>query len=56
VELLIAVFIIIIGFFGIELIDGVASIFSIDGDDEEWLAPMAMIMFIIFIIGLWFYS
>ena len=50
--LLIAVFIVLLGLFGLELIDGLVSLFTVDGTDEEWLAPLGMIMFIIFIISL----
>ena len=48
----VGLFIILIGLFGIEMIEGVASIFKVYGDDEEWLAPLAMIMLIAFVISL----
>ena len=51
-EFILGIFIILIGLFGLELIDGMVSIFTIDGDDEEWLAPLGMIMFIGFIFVL----
>ena len=53
---IIAIFIVLIGFFGLELIDGMVSLFKYDGDDEEWLAPLSMIMFIVFIISIWLCS
>ena len=37
---------------GLELIDGLVSLFTVDGTDEEWLAPLGMIMLIGFIIVL----
>jgi hypothetical protein len=52
VGIIIALFIVLIGFIGLELIDGMVSLFTVNGDDEEWLAPLGMIMFIIFIISL----
>ena len=48
----IAIFIVLVGIFGLELIDGVVSLFKHDGDDEEWLAPLAMIVLIAFVISL----
>ena len=48
----VGLFIVLIGLFGIEMIEGVASIFKVYGDDEEWLAPLAMIMLIVFVISL----
>jgi len=48
VGFIIAIFIILVGVFTLELIDGMFSLFSVHGDDEEWLAPMAMISLIIF--------
>ena len=50
--LLIAVFIVLLGLFGLEPIDGLVSLFTVDGTDEEWLAPLGMIMLIGFIIVL----
>lgn len=50
--LVIAIFIVLVGLFSLELIDGAVSLFTVKGTDEEWLAPMVMIMFIIFIISL----
>jgi len=52
VEFILGIFIILIGLFGLELIDGLVSLFTVDGSDEEWLAPLGMIMFIGFIIVL----
>lgn len=52
-EFILGIFIILIGLFGLELIDGLVSLFTVDGSDEEWLAPLGMIMFIIFIISLY---
>ena len=43
----IAMMIILLGVFTLELIDGMVSLFKVDGDDEEWLAPMAMISLIL---------
>ena len=55
-ELVVALFIVLVGLFALELIDGTVSLFSVDGTDEEWLAPLAMIMFIIFILGLSYFG
>ena len=52
----VAIFIVLLGIFGLELIDGVVSLFKFDGDDEEWLAPLAMIMFITFVISLLYFG
>jgi hypothetical protein len=54
VEFILGIFIILIGL--LELIDGLVSVFTIDGDDEEWLAPLGMIMFIGFIIVLSYFG
>ena len=48
----IAIMIVLLGVFGLEMIDGMVSLFTVDGDDEEWLAPMAMISLIVFILVL----
>ena len=48
----IAIMIVLLGVFGLELIDGMVSLFSVDGDDEEWLAPLAMISLIVFVLVL----
>ena len=48
----IAIMIVLLGLFGLELIDGMVSLFSVNGDDEEWLAPLAMISLIIFVLTL----
>ena len=48
----IAMMIVLLGVFALELIDGMVSLFSVDGDDEEWLAPMAMISLITFVLVL----
>ena len=48
----IAMMIVLLGVFGLELIDGMVSLFKVDGDDEEWLAPMAMISLILFVLVL----
>lgn len=51
-----ALIVVLLGLFGIELIDGVMSTFTVNGSDEEWLAPMAMIMLIGFIILLLYFG
>ena len=48
----IAIMIVLLGVFGLELIDGMVSLFSVDGDDEEWLAPLAMSSLIVFVLVL----
>lgn len=48
----IAIFIVLVGIFSLELIDGVVSLFKHNGDDEEWLAPLAMIMLVAFVLSL----
>ena len=48
----IAMMIVLLGVFGLEVIDGLVSLFSVDGDDEEWLAPLAMISLIVFVLVL----
>jgi len=52
VEFILGIFIVLLGLFGLELIDGLVSLFTVDGADEEWIAPLGMIIFIIFIITL----
>ena len=51
-EFILGIFIVLIGLFGLELIDGMVSLFTVGGTDEEWLAPLGMIMLIGFIIVL----
>ena len=51
-EFILGIFIVLLGLFSLELIDGLVSLFTVDGADEEWLAPLGMIMFIVFIIAL----
>lgn len=51
-EFILGIFIVLMGLFALELIDGLVSLITVKGTDEEWLAPMVMIMFIIFIISL----
>jgi hypothetical protein len=48
----IAMMIVLLGVFTLELIDGMVSLFKVDGADEEWLAPMAMISLILFVLAL----
>ena len=55
-EIIFALFIVLIGFMGLELIDGTVSLFKVDGTDEEWMAPLAMIMFIVFIVALSYFG
>jgi hypothetical protein len=52
----IAIMIVLLGVFGLELIDGMVSLFSVDGDDEEWLAPLAMISLIVFVLALVYFG
>ena len=51
-EFILGIFIVLMGLFALELIDGLVSLTTISGTDEEWLAPMVMIIFIIFIVSL----
>ena len=48
----IAIMIVLLGIFTLELIEGIVSLFSVNGDDEEWLAPLAIISLILFVLSL----
>ena len=55
-EFILGIFIVLLGLFGLELIDGLVSLFTVDGTDEEWLAPLGMIMLIVFIVALSYFG
>ena len=60
-EVLIIVFAIIgaglvLGLVVFELFEGVWSLDMLDGDDEEWIAPLAMLSLLIFLAALSYFG
>ena len=61
VEVLIIVFaiigaVLVLGLVVFELFEGVWSLDMLDGDDEEWIAPLAMLSLLIFLAALSYFG
>ena len=60
-EVLIIVFaiigaVLVLGLVVFELFEGVWSLDMLDGDDEEWIAPLAMLSLLIFLAALSYFG
>lgn len=49
-------FILVIAFVGFELLEGLWSLAAFDGDDEEWMAPLAVLSLLAFMVGLSYFG
>jgi hypothetical protein len=45
-----------IAFIGFELLEGLWSLTAFDGDDEEWMAPLAVFSLLAFMAGLSYFG
>jgi hypothetical protein len=48
--------IVVIAFVGFELLEGIWSLVAFDGDDEEWIAPLAIFSLLAFVAGLSYFG
>ncbi len=48
--------VLVILFIGFELLEGLWSLTAFDGDDEEWIAPLAVFSLLAFMAGLSYFG
>ena len=48
--------VLVILFVGFELLEGLWSLAAFDGDDEEWIAPLAVFALLAFMAGLSYFG
>ena len=48
--------VLVILFVGFELLEGLWSLAAFDGDDEEWIAPLAVISLLLYMAGLSYFG
>ena len=48
--------VLVILFVGFELLEGLWSLTAFDGDDEEWIAPLAVISLFLYMAGLSYFG
>ena len=48
--------VLVILFVGFELLEGLWSLAAFDGDDEEWMAPLAVLSLLAFMVGLSYFG